>query len=192
MNEPGSTPTPEPIPPPRQAQEGVPGAAIAALCLLLFLLSGYLLWSKATTGSGGTATPIGSANTGISSVKPADAVPAADTTTGAPKLAVDREKIALGDIKLGKTVRVDFRLTNTGQQPLQILEAPYVEVVQGCCPPRPAVGATSLAPGQATQLSMQFMMHAGMGGPHLFRVHVKTNDPTQPDRTLDVTSNWVE
>ena len=49
----------------------------------------------------------------------------------------------------------------------------------------------ALKPGQSTQLSLQFMMHEGMGGKHLFRVHVKSNDPNQPDRTLDVVSNWV-
>ena len=49
----------------------------------------------------------------------------------------------------------------------------------------------TLNPGQTTTLSMQFMMHEGMDGKHLFRVHVKTNDPTQQERTLDVASNWV-
>ena len=49
----------------------------------------------------------------------------------------------------------------------------------------------TLNPGQKTTLSMQFMMHEGMDGKHLFRVHVKTNDPTQRERTLDVISNWV-
>lgn len=38
---------------------------------------------------------------------------------------------------------------------------------------------------------MEFMMHGDMGGPHNFRVHVSNNDPTQPDRTLTVLSNWV-
>jgi hypothetical protein len=37
---------------------------------------------------------------------------------------------------------------------------------------------------------MQFMMHKGMEGPHDFRVHVKTDDPTQPDKELIVLSDW--
>jgi hypothetical protein len=37
---------------------------------------------------------------------------------------------------------------------------------------------------------MQFMMHEGMAGPHDFRVHVKTNDPDQPDKELIVLSDW--
>ncbi len=49
----------------------------------------------------------------------------------------------------------------------------------------------TLNPGETTTLSMQFMMHEGMGGRHLFRVHVKTNDPSRPDYMLEVASNWV-
>ena len=49
----------------------------------------------------------------------------------------------------------------------------------------------TLNPGQTTKLSMQFMMHGDMGGKHRFRVHLKTNDPTQREQTVDVRSNWV-
>ena len=49
-----------------------------------------------------------------------------------------------------------------------------------------------LQPGQSTELSMSFMMHGNMGGPHDFRVHLPTNDPQWKDRTLTVVSNWVE
>ena len=48
-----------------------------------------------------------------------------------------------------------------------------------------------LNPGESTTVSMQFMMHGDMGGLHNFRVHLPTNDPEQPDRTLTVLSNWV-
>jgi hypothetical protein len=48
-----------------------------------------------------------------------------------------------------------------------------------------------LKPGEHTTLSMQFMMHGGMGGRHNFRVHLPTNDPAQADQTLSVLSNWV-
>jgi hypothetical protein len=49
-----------------------------------------------------------------------------------------------------------------------------------------------LQPGEsATIQSSVFMMHSGMDGPHNFAVHLKTNDPTQPDRVVNVTSNWV-
>jgi hypothetical protein len=49
-----------------------------------------------------------------------------------------------------------------------------------------------LKPGESTTLSMQFMMHEGMDGMHNFRVHLPSNDPQQPDRTLTVLSNWVQ
>jgi hypothetical protein len=49
----------------------------------------------------------------------------------------------------------------------------------------------TLNPGQTTTVSMQFMMHGDMGGPHDFRVHLPTNDPTSADLKADVLSNWV-
>jgi hypothetical protein len=49
-----------------------------------------------------------------------------------------------------------------------------------------------LQPGESTRLSMEFMMHGDMGGRHNFRVHLLTNDPTEPEQGLTVLSNWVE
>jgi hypothetical protein len=34
-------------------------------------------------------------------------------------------------------------------------------------------------------------MHEGMGGPHLFEIPLRTNDPAAPERRLIVRSNWV-
>jgi hypothetical protein len=49
-----------------------------------------------------------------------------------------------------------------------------------------------LKPGESTTIkSSIFMMHAGMDGPHDFRVHIKSNDPNNPDKTVTVLSNWV-
>ncbi len=48
-----------------------------------------------------------------------------------------------------------------------------------------------IKPGQSTTLSMEFMMHGDMGGLHDFRLHLPSNDPQQPDRVLQVLSNWV-
>src|SRR5574341_2029701 len=50
--------------------------------------------------------------------------------TGAPSLKADKEKVDLGDVKLGQTVEVTFQLTNVGDQTLRFSEAPYVEVVE--------------------------------------------------------------
>jgi hypothetical protein len=51
---------------------------------------------------------------------------------GAPRLAVDQTTIDEGDVKLGKSIRSAFRLQNVGDEPLQILGEPVVEVVEGC------------------------------------------------------------
>jgi hypothetical protein len=48
-----------------------------------------------------------------------------------------------------------------------------------------------LKPGESTYVSMQFMMHGEMGGKHDFLVHLPSNDPNQPDHTLNVLSNWL-
>jgi hypothetical protein len=37
---------------------------------------------------------------------------------------------------------------------------------------------------------MQFTMHAGMAGPHDFRVTLATNDRATPERELIVRSDW--
>jgi hypothetical protein len=51
---------------------------------------------------------------------------------GAPSLKVDQEKVDLGNVKLGQTVEVKFKLTNVGDQTLRFSKAPYVEVLKGC------------------------------------------------------------
>ncbi len=48
-----------------------------------------------------------------------------------------------------------------------------------------------LQPGQSTTVSLEFLMHGNMGGKHNFQVHIKTNDPQQPDYKVAVLSNWI-
>lgn len=50
----------------------------------------------------------------------------------------------------------------------------------------------TLNPGERTLVSMQFMMHGDMGGPHDFRLHLPTNDPANPQKEVVVLSNWVQ
>ena len=52
--------------------------------------------------------------------------------SGAPRLKADRQLVDLGNVKLGTSVEVSFALSNVGDQPLRLTEAPYVEVVEGC------------------------------------------------------------
>ena len=53
--------------------------------------------------------------------------------TGAPGIRVDQEVFDYGDVKLGeKPIRTVVRVTNVGDQTLQLTEKPYVEVLEGC------------------------------------------------------------
>jgi hypothetical protein len=47
-------------------------------------------------------------------------------------LKADKEKVDLGQVKLGQNVKVAFVLTNVGDKPLRFTEAPYIEVKEGC------------------------------------------------------------
>ena len=51
---------------------------------------------------------------------------------GSPRVKVEKDVINRGDIKLGTPIRDDIRVTNVGDQPLRFVEAPYVEVKEGC------------------------------------------------------------
>ena len=58
--------------------------------------------------------------------------PSTPEVTGGPSLKTDKEKVDLGDKKLGTPVKISFTLTNVGDQPLKLSKAPYVEVKEGC------------------------------------------------------------
>ena len=58
--------------------------------------------------------------------------PTTSEVTGTARLKADKQKIDLGDVKLGTTVRASFQLANVGDQPLRITKAPYVELKEGC------------------------------------------------------------
>jgi hypothetical protein len=52
------------------------------------------------------------------------------------------------------------------------------------------VGSTTLQPGEETEVSTEFTMHEGMGGPHLFAIHIQTNDAVEQQRVLRIRSLW--
>ncbi len=111
--------------------------------------------------------------------------------SGSPQIVVDKQSIDFGYVKLGETRAFKISVTNTGDGILRFKEKPYIEVLEGCCPPELTVGAMALAPGESTTVaSPEFMMHAGMDGPHNFGVHLITNDPQQPDLMVNVLSDW--
>jgi hypothetical protein len=119
-------------------------------------------------------------------------VPPLPDEPGTPQLRVDRDSVDLGPVALGQWAETSFTLTNAGDASLRFTGRPYVEVVEGCCPPAPLIGSMVLAPGDSTTLSLRFMMAGNMGGPHDFRVHLPSNDTLWGDRTLRVLSDWVE
>ncbi len=53
------------------------------------------------------------------------------------------------------------------------------------------IDSTTLAPGQSTKAVVQFSMHEGMGGQHLFTFGLRTNDPAQPLRKFSIRANIV-
>ncbi len=111
---------------------------------------------------------------------------------GRPNLVVDQTLLDFGIRHWGTPVTAVFRLRNTGDQTLKLLNQPQVRVVTGCCPPQLELGADTIRPGQEISLSMTFMMHEGMDGPHDFRVLLQTNDPAHPEQELTILSNWVQ
>ncbi len=111
--------------------------------------------------------------------------------TGAPSLQIEQTRYDYGDVRFGQPVHTVFRIRNVGDRALQILNQPQVQVVRGCCPPQAQLTARTLWPGQEATLTLNFSMHEGMGGDHEFRIALETNDPTQPEKDLIVTSNWI-
>ena len=120
------------------------------------------------------------------------AVPYTPETTGSPSLQPDQQTVDLGNEKLGSTVQVSFTLKNVGDQSLVFTKVPYIEVVEGCCPPTPTIGSMTLQPGETTTVSFPLMMHASMGGKHDLRVHIPNNDPKNKDFEFKLLSNWIE
>jgi hypothetical protein len=53
-------------------------------------------------------------------------------SSGAPSLKVDKERVDLGDVKLGKIVSVTFQLTNVGNKTLRFSKDPYIDIIKGC------------------------------------------------------------
>ena len=113
--------------------------------------------------------------------------------TGKPAIVVSQDRFDYGTRHYNQheAVNASFKVRNVGDQTLFVLGAPQIEVVQGCCPPDTQISAKTLHPGEEATVSFSFMMHEGMDGPHDFRVHVRSNDPEAPDKTVEVLSNWV-
>src|SRR5215216_1176080 len=108
--------------------------------------------------------------------------PGEDYSGGTPVISVDKQNIDMGYIKLGEYRTIKIKVTNTGDGILRFKEQPYLQVVEGCCPPNLSIDKMTLNPGQSTYVETpEFMMHAGMDGKHDFAIHMNTNDPSNPE-----------
>ena len=85
-------------------------------------------WSLTMLVAGGLLLIIGA----VFAFSQASKAKAKIEVTGSPSLRVDKEKVDLGNVKLGQTVQVSFELTNVGDLPLRFNQVPYVEVKEGC------------------------------------------------------------
>lgn len=54
------------------------------------------------------------------------------TLGGTPRLVLDREVVDLGYLPYEAPARVVFTLTNAGDGPLKLVDAPQVKVLKGC------------------------------------------------------------
>jgi len=53
--------------------------------------------------------------------------------TGAPAIKVEQDSFDYGTVKLGGSpIRTVVKVTNVGDQTLEITETPYIEVLEGC------------------------------------------------------------
>ncbi len=112
---------------------------------------------------------------------------------GTPAISVDPQAIDFGNLKDFTVKTFSIKVTNTGTGMLRFSGVPYVQVVDGCCPPALSAGKAALRPGESTTVtSAEFMMHPGMDGQHDFAVHIQTNDPAHPDLVVHVLSNWSQ
>lgn len=111
---------------------------------------------------------------------------------GAPSLKVEQPYVDLGTMHWNQPAKVSYVLHNVGDQPLRITETPTIQVKEGCCPPTPELSAVTIRPGGTATITIRFMMHEGMDGPHDYRIQVKTNDPANPITELVAISNWVQ
>ena len=111
---------------------------------------------------------------------------------GAPRAAFASESINHGDIPIEQFVEDEFVIKNVGDQQLRILDQPQIRVVEGCCPPAVHLDDEFLQPGEEATIHMQYTMHEGMAGQHLFEITVETNDPDNRSLVFTSRSNWIE
>lgn len=112
--------------------------------------------------------------------------------TGAPSIQVADAVIDHGDVEINSFIESKYEIRNVGDKELRIVNQPFVEVIEGCCPPDVEISDRFLSPGETATISMNYMMHDGMGGPHELQIRLVTNDPQNQEVILTAFSNWIE
>lgn len=101
----------------------------------------------------------------------------------APVATFDRKEINFGTIKPGEKANCDFILTNTGKTDLIIRKT---RASCGCT--AVAMGQYTIAPGESTTIRATFDS-TGKSGHQYKTVTVITNDPQNPEATLNITGD---
>lgn len=111
---------------------------------------------------------------------------------GGPRLASRELSLDFGQVHYNERAEAVFHLENVGDSTL-ILEGPLVRVEEGCCPPLDSVlGKSTLGPGESTFIRTVFTMASeGMGGKHTFGVLLRSNDPVQPEKRLEIKADFI-
>lgn len=104
----------------------------------------------------------------------------------APVAHFEKKNIGFGEIQPGKKVNCDFLLINKGKSNLIVRK---IKTSCGCT--AVTVGQTTLAPGQKTTIRAIFDS-AGRSGRQYKSVSVITNDPKNPEITLNLSGTVAE
>jgi hypothetical protein len=113
--------------------------------------------------------------------------PAAQTAapaTGAPRLAAEATLLELGEVVNGVVVERDVAVRNDGDAPLIV-----AEVLTTCGCTSAALQPMTLGPGEAGNLHIAFDSGAhgpDLTGPIMRRVILVSNDPANPEATVDL------
>lgn len=104
---------------------------VAGIAVLLAVIGLALSWNSPNPASSPQTSDNPTALPQQPNVPQANSTPLQQTVNG-PRLAVDRTTIDDGNVKFNTPLQAVFILNNTGNQPLQILGEPQVELIEGC------------------------------------------------------------
>lgn len=104
----------------------------------------------------------------------------------APKLVLNSAEIDLGNVKLFSSPVAKFTLTNKGKSDLIVRR-----VIRSCSCLTPELSQTVIPKGKTATLNVGYSL-VNMAGPDSKTVKIITNDPKQPEITLNIKINVTE